>query len=436
MKKIYIFALTLAMVAVSCQKDVHQEVMHQDVVSVSNDDNGYAVSVDEALANLDRELDFIYGASTRSGDRPNVRKVHTLHRNAVANATRSGEVNAEELLYIVEFDEGQGSAILGADDRLEDVYAVLEDGVISLEDFENARSGGDDSELSTYLAGLILDEVEFQLSDSPVYLPPVEPAVPHHKENDTLVNKRNSFYVRTKWYQGSPYNNECVDILDPEIVFKAGCGPIAVGQILAHNQKTGIFNIGDNSFDMSLINCKIPWGELNQDPQVRAEVARFIHQIGIAMGARYGTDVTLTNYEAIAEFFTEYAYTNVLDVEYDFEEIVAHMDEFSLPLAIYDEHHGWVIDGYYWTDVISYIPSNIVGDDSKRVVYLRLQTVKKKLHCNFGYAGNCDGYYSSGIFDLTNPATGDDIVPEIGDYENPLNVNLGEDLKIVYYNLN
>jgi hypothetical protein len=95
-----------------------------------------------------------------------------------------------------------------------------------------------------------------------------------------------------------------------------------------------------------------------------------------------------------------------------------------------------VIDGYYWTDVISYIPSNIVGDDSKRVVYLRLQTVKKKLHCNFGYAGNCDGYYSSGIFDLTNPATGDDIVPEIGDYENPLNVNLGEDLKIVYYNLN
>lgn len=41
MKKIYIFALTLAMVAVSCQKDVHQEVMHQDVVSVSNDDNGY-----------------------------------------------------------------------------------------------------------------------------------------------------------------------------------------------------------------------------------------------------------------------------------------------------------------------------------------------------------------------------------------------------------
>lgn len=41
MKKIYIFALTLAIVAVSCQKDVHQEVMHQDVVSVSNDDNGY-----------------------------------------------------------------------------------------------------------------------------------------------------------------------------------------------------------------------------------------------------------------------------------------------------------------------------------------------------------------------------------------------------------
>lgn len=64
MKKIYIFALTLAMVAVSCQKDVHQEVMHQDVVCVSNDDNGYAVSVDEALENLDRELDFIYGAST------------------------------------------------------------------------------------------------------------------------------------------------------------------------------------------------------------------------------------------------------------------------------------------------------------------------------------------------------------------------------------
>lgn len=41
MQKSCIFALTLAIVAVSCQKDVHQEVMHQDVVCVSNDDNGY-----------------------------------------------------------------------------------------------------------------------------------------------------------------------------------------------------------------------------------------------------------------------------------------------------------------------------------------------------------------------------------------------------------
>ena len=44
----------------------------------------------------------------------------------------------EELLYIVNFEDEAGYAILGADDRLEPVYAVVDEGSLTTEDFRYA----------------------------------------------------------------------------------------------------------------------------------------------------------------------------------------------------------------------------------------------------------------------------------------------------------
>lgn len=43
-----------------------------------------------------------------------------------ASATRSGECSADSLVYLVEFEDGKGSAILAADDRLEPVIVIYD----------------------------------------------------------------------------------------------------------------------------------------------------------------------------------------------------------------------------------------------------------------------------------------------------------------------
>ena len=430
MRKSCLLALVLPIVAMSCQKVSCDVAMREDIKN-SAETNLYAVGIDDALAKLDNELNIIYGSSTRSClSRPQVRKVYTLHYDEITTSTRSGDIDVNELLYIVEFDEGCGSAILGADSRLEDVYAVLEDGVISKSDFQQAELGADVQELPIYLAGRILDEVNDRLGGITIDSLPVVPAKPTIKEIDTITNRSNSFYVRTKWYQDSPFSNECIDPLNPGVVNKAGCGPIAIGQILAHNQQYGNLSINNQTFDMSLINCKRPWHDLYNDSSVNSEVARFIHQIGLEMDADYGTSLTITAYNKMEEFLSN-VYSNVEDEEYDFDTIISHMDEYSVPLAIYDVSHGWVIDGYYWLVIMYRLPVETLPG-----VHIVHEVNNKKVHCNFGWGGNWDGYYSSGIFDLSNPATGDDIITSVGDHNSATtDIDLSEGLRIVYYNL-
>ena len=48
------------------------------------------------------------------------------------------QANVEELLYIVNFENEAGYAILGADDRLEPVYAVVDEGSLTTEEFRYA----------------------------------------------------------------------------------------------------------------------------------------------------------------------------------------------------------------------------------------------------------------------------------------------------------
>ncbi|MEE1148538.1 MAG: hypothetical protein UHN93_04710, partial [Alistipes sp.] len=39
----------------------------------------------------------------------------------------------------------------------------------------------------------------------------------------------------------------------------------------------------------------------------------------------------------------------------------------------------------------------------------------RKVHCNFGWYGYCDGYYTYAIFDVREPLDEKDIVEEVGD---------------------
>ena len=86
----------------------------------------HAVPIDQALGELHDLLGVIDGQGTRAGGVRTVAQVQTLHAQALAltrSASEPGE-QPEELLYVVNFEDDAGYAVLGADDRLPGVLAV------------------------------------------------------------------------------------------------------------------------------------------------------------------------------------------------------------------------------------------------------------------------------------------------------------------------
>lgn len=85
------------------------------------------IPLEEALENADRFFSMLEG-KTRSGRR--VKSVESVRGNAV---TRSGESSSEGY-YIVNYEDEEGFAVLSADRRLGTVFAIGEEGSVSLSD--------------------------------------------------------------------------------------------------------------------------------------------------------------------------------------------------------------------------------------------------------------------------------------------------------------
>ena len=105
----------------------------------------HAVPVEQALEELQSVLEEIDipaedGAVTRSGGIRRVKNVTTVSPEALSPGGTRSEATAdvEDLLYIVNFENEAGYAILGADDRLEPVYAVVDEGSLTTEEFRYA----------------------------------------------------------------------------------------------------------------------------------------------------------------------------------------------------------------------------------------------------------------------------------------------------------
>ena len=130
----YLSLLAILGLLVGCTSDLTTEEVPQPP-SVPEQKISHVVPVEQALEDLQGLLEAIDapaedGAVTRSGGIRRVKNVTTVSPEALSPGGTRSEATAdvEDLLYIVNFENEAGYAILGADDRLEPVYAVVDEG--------------------------------------------------------------------------------------------------------------------------------------------------------------------------------------------------------------------------------------------------------------------------------------------------------------------
>ncbi len=419
MKRTLIFATLAAMFAVGCQKDFNEPTK----VTVESEEvaNHYVVPVDQALARLEAELADIYGEGTRAASRA-VKSVQTLNVESIAPATRGGEdLDATDLLYIVEFDDNQGSAILGADVRVDEVFAILDESVITEEDFENAAAGENELDPTTFVAGLIADEVMEQMSRAIV----LEPLRYHYKEYIAYRSYKREIYVRTKWTQDSPYNNHFYTL--PGYPYKAGDTTIATAQKMLNDAtKLGESNItiGIDNFSVSLLNQR-SIDNIGQVPSVAAnnEVADYVALLANRLNVPRDSSLSMGNISDVVTFLSGVGYSSVSSNSGTMSQLLANVksqiytNNFTAIMQGSNSSgtvsHTWLLDGYIENHCHVYF-CEVEGNTLVSREYIGDETVHK-VHCNFGWGGVCDGYYKFGIFSVNYQLDGSDVYEIQGD---------------------
>lgn len=232
------------------------------------------ITLRQALDNLHQLLEIIDGNGTRAHAR-SIREIETLTFEEFDPATRSEDGNIGDLLYIVNFDNDEGYAILGADDRIAPVIAVTEKGSMSKLDlkrnWDNIPKVGDAEEydLNSYHNSPFYDskDDDFYLNESDstlissiineyIYrvLAPTQPeyadgANPNKNDEFKVDIIKKDPLVKTKWNQRAPFYNKIHKYKDGGswINRPVGCTTIATAQIFASTKTPDmkIFNISD-----------------------------------------------------------------------------------------------------------------------------------------------------------------------------------------------
>ena len=437
MKKVMLFALTL-LLGWSCQKDQEQLT---PVDPVPEAELSFVVPVDEALQRLEVALDRIDGEVTRAGNR---RMVKSIERVKAARALRGGtrtmgdQPALEDLFYIVSFGEGQGSAVLGADRRLESIYAILDETVLTAEDFnppastrstlptddDSIRFVASEEELTDFITGMIVNAASIQdpdisSLDQALIEVPKQPLPFTRTENRIVDSFIQSPRLKTKWGQGAPYNNLCPYVNTAKTIRGvAGCVPVAIAQFLYNMRWPASGNIEGESFNWDLLE-NMEYGEV-QTPESRNEVARLMAHIGNIIGATYNYDEK-TGYRSTSATLLSLRtmlnemYINAIKSTFNSANI-SQLRSLILnqgPACMRGENandvgHAWIVDGWNEYTLEQWRVSFRVNIFGEEIIvseeYLGYQTYKM-MHCNFGWEGTCDGYYSFSSIGFNAAAT-------------------------------
>ncbi|MCR5325150.1 MAG: C10 family peptidase [Bacteroidales bacterium] len=429
--------VTLALVTIfySCNKQA-------DIATPQISLQSYTIPLDEAIESLNLYLQSETKSKANDGCRI-IESVHTI--NAESLKTKSGKPlidtpDCHELLYLVNFADGRGSAILSADSRIKgDVIAVTDSGTIDENSFYprpstryidpvteidtlgyNNEYGdwyvgdyieqGQNMQESNFVVDLCLEYAASQVRGG--IHPPIgeiggeDPFTPIYDvvtQISTSISdpyhSNNLLYQMVGWSQSiSPFNNLVHTIWSKD---RVGCVNIALGKILAYNEYP--INLSYFSYPINWYSIKTDVNYTGAD-SVAALLALLFHSTGSAP-LPFGTfNLPILG----AAVLTLYGYQNVSYTDYNESAIINRLNNdcpvfiSSVPTAdgiTYNvlHSHAWNIDNYRYktTTTVSYFYLNDVLDHTTTAT-----TTYTMFHCAWGWGSKCDGYFISNVFDL------------------------------------
>lgn len=380
MKKI-LFMLFAALAFVACEKDFQSQAEKTDLEAVVQNNK---VSLKQALLYAENSVNGI-NPTTRSTER----KVKSTEIYVAKPATRSAE-DTEVSFYLINYEDNEGFAMVSTDSRATPVYAYSDEGNLTPESFENNPG------LQIFRDGAI-QHYENEIANSGTYdlgddrLPIFEIPEILYNTNDVvaIVEVDGTYYfegskineiikgplVTVAWHQNFPYNYFCGGNF-------AGCGPVAVGQVMSYYQYPTIHDI--YSYNWAYMISIPTHMNLTDDA---LEIATLLYDIRETAGYEIDEYQTLTEMPDLKRTLQDFGYYCQGVSSFNSSTIFANIDN-NKPVIVSGDKQGeryghcWVIDGSKtrWLTTTLYnieYPYNVHSTTSS--------TPTKYYHCNWGY---------------------------------------------------
>ncbi len=384
-------------------------------------DVSLTIPIEEAIEQLDVFLNRNFYLTR--GQTISYSDVEVVSSRQMTRSNGESLPKVDTLLYLINFGEDSGYAILSADKRLgTSIIAVTECGSISSNDFDfsiqNATrvegggtlgsgsddlgDGDDDGNLPN---DFIVEFVEGQLGDGFNYGGIIAPP------SDTTHNYSVAPMLTTIWGQDSPYNLKCP--IEDGVQTPAGCVAVAVGQVAAFLELD--CSQLENNYDWSIIKSVgsiVDHNDTSYTSAQEEQISTFIREVGDMCDIDYDIDSSTTLPWKINNCLNEFkCENNTFYIGYDVSDVTRSLSRGNPVIVSAARNwaikgHTWVIDGYD----IHYNPY----DENNNVL----------VHCNWGWCGLCNGFYYSGVFDVVAGAViRDSNYGDIQDTNNEIDAN-------------
>lgn len=454
-----------------------QESLEHSPTLVSVSSNPFRISEEEALSSLRSVAKDLYSSDLRSSSQDKLAEIVRLIPSSLSpvlfssSQMRVGEnlktMNVDTMIYIVNFSERRGFAILAADRRLgTPILAVTDSGSIARSDFESqslvlmseeerrkeipdfqAYSPEFDdysvgAELQDFGANLIGNitqnflnkTVTTELTSGTGGKDPNNYPGKGKQDGDQNDNVgcfwkeigRVNALLDTKWHQWHPFNDWCPErskFLGPKRKAPAGCVGIAVAQIFAFHEKPSHLEYYGNVVDWKTVKKVCPYGNIFYPKKpddkasegnkrayiiLRDQAAALAMAVGDGVKTKWGYSGSTAFPCNAARYMRKSGYSMATRRWGLNKEMILEMLDNRRPVILSANAglfggHAWVVDGYIRYQL------EIEKKTDKGVVIEKSNERKELLHCNFGWQGLCDGYYTSSIFDTgSSPEERDD----------------------------
>lgn len=348
------------------------------------------------------------GANTRSAKdfrARTIKDIKLVHLNS--GLTRTNGNFLMNNVYVVNFSNDQGYALLSSDKRTTPVFCITDKGTFDLDKMRNT------SGLDIFLLGLeeYLDSIYSSIGEQTTYcstraLAEEEPWTETHH----IAPK-----VLTKWNQYSPFNTDCpkIQIGTSLVTCVAGCAPIAIGQMFTFYSLPE--NLNGHNYSWELIKQSE-----SSSGTICSDIPLLIHDIGIGCNTNYtkekqssGIEKTVahTDYNDMKHFLENLRCFKVVSDEKAKPE--SFIDCINKPSGLvigsgfserkkrfwilkdtYSGGHCWLMDGY-----IRRIRNKIEYTNNTPHTTVEVQELA---HCNWGFpGGENNGYFILGAFNTT-----------------------------------